>query len=149
DAGGPLATRTALAMTVRNEEPGRAWRRLAAMRRALDETGHGQHFDIHILSDTSDPAIAEAEERLFHAMRAELGGPRAQYRRRAVNTGWKAGNVREFLLGRGAGYDLYLPLDSDSFMGADTILRMVRIMEAHPRIGILQSLSMGMPSASL
>ena len=88
DGAGPLTTRTALAMTVRNEEPGRAYRRLAAMRRALDETGHGQHFDIHILSDTSEPGIAAEEERLFRVMRAELGGARAHYRRRAVNTGW-------------------------------------------------------------
>ena len=149
DAPGPLTTRTALAMTVRNEAPERAFRRLAAMRRALDETGHGAQFDIHVLSDTSDPETAEAEERLFHAMRAELGGARAQYRRRIVNTGWKAGNVREFLLEQGRGYDLYLPLDADSYMGAATIVRMVRIMEAYPRIGILQSLTTGMPSASL
>ena len=57
--------------------------------------------------------------------------------------------MREFLLERGRGYDFYLPLDSDSYMGAQAILRMVRIMEAHPRIGILQSMSAGMPSASL
>lgn len=149
DSTGPLITRTALAMTLRNEPPERPLRRLAEMRRALDATGHGQHFDIHILSDTSDPAIAEVEERLFHDMRAELGGARAEYRRRAVNTGWKAGNVREFLIGRGAAHDFYLPLDSDSSMGADTIVRMVRIMEAYPRIGILQSLTLGLPSASL
>lgn len=149
DAGGPLTTRTALAMTVRNEAPGRAFRRLAEMRRALDESGHGHHFDIHILSDTCEPETAEAEARLFHVMRPSLGGARAHYRRRLVNTGWKAGNVREFLLENGRDYDLYLPLDSDSYMGASTIVRMVRIMEAYPRIGILQSLSTGMPSASL
>ena len=146
---GPLTSRTALAMTVRNEAPARCYRRLAEMRRALDATGHGRHFDIHVLSDTTDGQIAAEEERLFRLMRSELGGARAFYRRRTVNTGFKAGNVREFLLDRGRAYDFYLPLDSDSYMGAGTILRMVRIMEAHPRIGILQSMSTGMPSASL
>lgn len=149
DRAGPLTTCTALAMTVRNEPPGRAFRRLAEMRRALDATGHGQGFDIHVLSDTDDPEIAAEEERLFHLMRAELGGGRAFYRRRTANTGYKAGNVREFLLERGRDYELYLPLDSDSYMGAATIVRMVRIMEAYPRLGILQSLSTGMPSGSL
>ena len=153
DGTGPLTTRTALAMTVRNEAPARSSRRLAEMRRALDATGHGGHFDIHVLSDTTDPAIAAEEERLFHLMRAELGGAlggaRAFYRRRVANTGFKAGNVRDFLQGPGGAYDFYLPLDSDSLMGAGTILRLVRIMQAHPRIGILQSMSAGLPSASL
>ncbi len=57
--------------------------------------------------------------------------------------------MRAFLTGPGRAYDFYLPLDSDSFMGAETILRLVRIMEAYPRIGILQTMSAGMPSASL
>ncbi len=149
DGAGPLTTRTALAMTVRNEPPARALARLAEMRRALDATGYGHHFDIHVLSDTNEPEVAEEEERLFHRMRGELGGARAFYRRRTVNTGYKAGNVREFLLERGRDYELYLPLDADSYMGAGAILRMVRIMEAYPRLGILQSLSTGMPSASL
>lgn len=149
ETSAPPTTRTALAMTLRNEAPERSYQRLAAMRRALDETGHGWNFDIHILSDTSDPAIAAVEERLFREMHHELGGQQAFYRRRAKNTAWKAGNVREFLSRRGRAYDFYLPLDSDSYMGAPTILRMVRIMEAYPRIGILQSLAMQKTADSL
>ena len=145
---GPLTTRTALAMTVRNEDPLRSFQRLAEMRRSLDATGHGQHFDVFVLSDTSDPAIAAEEERLFAEMRLAMGGPRATYRRRTVNTGFKAGNVRDFLLNQGRDYDLYLPLDSDSLMAGETIVKMVRVMEAHPRIGILQSLVVGSPAQS-
>lgn len=118
------------------------------MRESLDGTGYGQHFDIFILSDTNMPAVAAEEERLFHAMRDLLGGPRAHYRRRASNEGFKAGNVRDFLGKQGRDYDLYLPLDSDSLMSGEAILRMVRIMEAHPRIGILQSLVVGSPATS-
>jgi membrane glycosyltransferase len=81
-------------------------------------------------------------------MRADLGGPCAQYRRRTSNTGYKAGNVREFLNNMGRGYDLYLPLDSDSLMSGAAILRMVRIMQAYPRLGILQSLVVGAPASS-
>jgi len=50
---GPLTTRTALAMTVRNEDPARSFARLGEMRRSLDATGHGQHFDVFILSDVA------------------------------------------------------------------------------------------------
>ena len=145
---GPLTTRTALAMTVRNEAPERSLQRLAEMRRTLDETGHGSRFDIFVLSDTSDPDVAAEEERLFAEMRPLLGGLRATYRRREVNTGFKAGNVREFLDDQGRDYDLYLPLDSDSLMSGRTIVGMVRIMEAHPKIGILQSLVTGAPASS-
>jgi len=144
----PLTTRTALAMTLRNEAPLRSYQRLAVMRAGLDDSGWGHAFEIHILSDTSDPAIAAEEEHLFHAMRTELGGPRAHYRRRISNEGFKAGNVRQFLTGQGRDYDFYLPLDSDSLMAAPAILNMVRIMEAHPRLGILQSLVVGAPAAS-
>ncbi|HSF96603.1 MAG TPA: glucans biosynthesis glucosyltransferase MdoH [Thermohalobaculum sp.] len=148
DTDAAIASRVAVAMTVRNEDPLRSYQRLAVMRAELDATGWGQNFDIFILSDTSDPAIAEREEHLFHAMRADLGGMRATYRRRTSNEGFKAGNVREFLMNQGRDHDLYLPLDSDSLMSAGAILRMVRIVEAHPRIGILQSLVVGAPATS-
>ena len=41
-----------------------------------------------------------------------------------------------------------LPLDADSLMSGEAILRLVRIMQAHPKLGILQSLVVGAPSAS-
>lgn len=140
---GPLTTRTALAMTVRDEPPIRSFEKLARMRADLDATGYGEHFDVFVLSDTSDPEIAAEEEQMFEQMRHVLGGDRAVYRRREQNTGFKAGNVRDFLMRQGRGYELYLPLDSDSEMSGEAIVRMVRIMEAHPRIGILQSLVVG------
>ncbi|MEM6934079.1 MAG: glucans biosynthesis glucosyltransferase MdoH, partial [Pseudomonadota bacterium] len=65
-----------------------------------------------------------------------------------VNTGFKAGNIRTFLCEQGRDYDLFLPLDSDSLMSGDTILKMTRMMEAHPRLGILQSLVVGTPTSS-
>lgn len=145
---GPIASRVAVAMTIRNEDADRAFARLAAVRRSLDAAGHGGAYDFFALSDTSDPETAEREERAFHLRRAELGGRRARYRRRPVNTGFKAGNVREFLSNLGRDYDLYLPLDSDSLMSGETILRLTRIMEAHPRLGILQSLAVGTPASS-
>ena len=148
DNTGPLTTRTALTMTVRNEDPERAFRRLAEMRRSLDATGQGHHFDVFILSDTGDAEVAAQEEALFAEMRGLLGGDRATYRRRAENIGFKAGNVRDFLHNFGKGFDFFLPLDSDSIMSGDAIVRMVRVMEAYPRLGLLQSLVVGTPTQS-
>ena len=39
-------------------------------------------------------------------------------------------------------------LDADSVMTADAVLRLVRLMQADPQLGILQSLVIGMPSTS-
>ena len=41
-----------------------------------------------------------------------------------------------------------LPLDADSLMSGSQIVRLTRMMQAHPKIGILQSLVVGMPSSS-
>jgi membrane glycosyltransferase len=147
DSEAPLSLRTAVAMTVRNEDPTRSFEKLAEMRRSLDATGYGHLFDIFVLSDTNQPEVAALEERLFEEFRPRLG-ERATYRRRTRNTGFKAGNVRDFLKTLGRDHDLYLPLDSDSVMEGETIVRMQRIAEAHPGIGILQSLVVGAPATS-
>jgi membrane glycosyltransferase len=44
--------------------------------------------------------------------------------------------------------DFALILDADSLMDPRTILRLVRIMQANPRLGILQSLLTGLPTES-
>ncbi len=41
-----------------------------------------------------------------------------------------------------------MTLDADSFMTADAVLRLVRIMQADPKLGILQGLVVGLPSTS-
>ncbi|PKQ05222.1 MAG: glucans biosynthesis glucosyltransferase MdoH, partial [Alphaproteobacteria bacterium HGW-Alphaproteobacteria-10] len=139
--------RVAVALCLRNEDPARALARLAAVRESLDATGQGAAYDLFALSDTDDPAVAAQEEQLFAQMRDRLGAS-ARYRRRDDNAGWKAGNIRDFLRRWGGGYDLFLPLDSDSLMSGAAIVRMTRIMQAHPRLGILQSLVVGAPSDS-
>ncbi len=146
---GPITHRTAVLMTLRNEDPKRALAKLERVRRSLDATGAGQQFDYFVLSDTSDPDIAAEEERLIAEWRANLCDTHhIAYRRRPKNTGFKAGNIRDFVERFGAGYDLMLPLDADSLMSGPAILQMVRIMQRHPRLGILQSLVVGTPTGS-
>ncbi len=152
DAGnsnGPVNLKTAVLMTLRDEDPERALSKLERVRRSLDATGHGQNFDFFILSDTSDPDTATVEERLCNDWgEGTAAGHTVVYRRRAENTGFKAGNVRDFVDRWGGDYDLMLPLDADSLMSGPAILRMVRIMQGYPRLGILQSLVVGTPTRS-
>jgi membrane glycosyltransferase len=148
-SGRKIASRTAVLMTIRNEEPARAFARLRATKASLDETGQGANFDWFVLSDTSDSEIARREEEVFAAWQAEnADGARLHYRRRSSNEGYKAGNIQDFCERFGADFEFMIPLDADSLMDGETISRLVRVGEAHPMLGILQSLVVGAPSRS-
>ncbi len=147
----PITIDTAVLMTLRNEDPARAFARLKVVKASLDETGEGRRFSYFLLSDTNKPEVWAEEERLAADWKASLPAAEAErivYRRREINTGFKAGNVREFCERWGSNYELMLPLDADSVMAGDQIVRLVRMMQAHPKLGILQSLVVGMPSES-
>jgi membrane glycosyltransferase len=146
----PIRIDTAIVMPLRNEDPRRALVRLERVKASVDATGWGERFAYHVLSDSDDPAVAAAEERAVAAWSARdpEGGPRIAYRRRATNAGFKAGNLQDFCRQQGGRYTLMLPLDADSAMEGAQILNLVRIMQAHPKIGILQSLVVGTPSDS-
>lgn len=145
-----LRTRAAITLTIRNEDAARALTRLAAMKADLDATGEGARFDWFVLSDTTDARIAAQEETEFARWREREGAeaPKLLYRRRADNIGYKAGNIRDFCERFGGAYEFMIPLDADSLMDGATILRLMRIGEAYPRIGIIQSLVVGAPSRS-
>jgi membrane glycosyltransferase len=148
-AGELLRVRTAILMTLRNEDPRRAIARMRTVKCSLDASGFGDAFGYFILSDTSIADVAHAEEAAIEEWRGSTADPhRIVYRRRAQNTGFKAGNVREFCESHGRDYELMLPLDADSLMSGEAILKLVRIMQAHPKLGILQSLVVGAPSKS-
>jgi membrane glycosyltransferase len=145
----PLRINTAVLMTLRNEDPSRAILRLRTIKAGLDASGEGHTFSYFILSDTNDPGVADDEDQAIADWRAEdPDRDRIVYRRRTDNTGFKAGNVRDFCERWGKDYELMLPLDADSLMSGVAIVRLVRMMQAHPRLGILQSLVVGMPSSS-
>lgn len=150
DGDAPVRARTAVLMTIRNEDPARAFARIAAVKASVDATGQGAAFGYFVLSDTDDDAVAAAEAAAFAAWRgaATASSSQLHYRRRTSNEGFKAGNVRDFCERWGADYEFMLPLDADSLMDGPTILRMARICEAYPRLGILQSLVVGAPSRS-
>jgi membrane glycosyltransferase len=138
---GPLTTRTVILIPVYNEDPAATFSRIAAMQASLDASGEEQRFAFAVLSDTRDETVAAAERATFARLLAETGAAdRLFYRRRARNTGKKAGNIEDFLRASGAAWDFALILDADSLMEGATILRMVRRMEAAPRLGLLQTL---------
>ncbi len=149
DPAAPITLKTAVFMTLRNEDPARALFRMKLIKAEVDATGQGDKFAYFLLSDTNNDEVAAEEAAGVAQWKAEAGEDAPiTYRRRTDNTGFKAGNVRDFLTRWGHEFDLMLPLDADSLMDAKTILHHVRIMQANPKLGILQSLVVGMPSRS-
>lgn len=145
----PVVKSTAVAMCIRNEDVVQVNRNLNAMIARLVASGEARNFHVYILSDTSLADVAEEERATFEQLRRDWAGKiGVTYRLREDNWGFKAGNIREFCDRWGVNHDFMLTLDADSVMSASTILRMVRIMQANGRLGILQSLVVGLPSDS-
>lgn len=145
----PLTTSTAILLCIRNETPERIERNLETMLKGLAVPGIGEHFHLYVLSDTSDSGIAEQEQACFDSMQRRWNNRVGiTYRCRTDNTGYKAGNIAEFCQRWGAQHDFALTLDVDSFMTSGAIVRLVRMMQASPRLGILQGLVVGLPSTS-
>ncbi len=146
----PVTASTAILLCVRNEEPIRIIRNLEPMLEGINASGYAERFHLYLLSDTNDANFAIREEAQFSELIARWRDRVAiSYRRRTVNTGFKAGNIREFCENWGSRHEFAVTLDADSFMPADAIIRLVRIMQVDPRLGILQGLIVGLPSTSL
>jgi membrane glycosyltransferase len=148
DAATPLKVRVAMLMTIRNEDPARAFARLQAMKASISRTGEAASFDWFMLSDSTDPEIAAREEAAFAKWRLEGDAAALHYRRRSDNRGYKAGNISDFCERWGGAYKFMIPLDADSLMDGETILRLTRVGQANPGVGIIQTLVVGSPSAS-
>jgi membrane glycosyltransferase len=135
-----LRERTAILVPVYNEEPAEVFARLRAVWRSLEATGRLAAFDFFVLSDTTNAEIAGEEEAAWEQMRREFGAEdRLFYRRRAANTGKKAGNIAEWIDTRGARFAHFIILDADSLMQGDALVRLAALMEANPKTGLIQT----------
>ena len=136
-----LRTRTALLMPTYHEDPARLMAGLQAVYESLQATGQLEAFDLFVLSDSRRPEVVAAEVEQFQALRQRTGGEgRLFYRCRSDNNGRKAGNVSEWVQRFGAAYPQFLVLDADSLMSGQTLVRLAGAMEAHPGVGVLQTL---------
>src|SRR6266511_1189586 len=136
----PLTTRTALLMPIYNEAPPRVFAGLQAMYEALDALGVLNHFDLFILSDTTEPEIWLEEEAAFWVLRRRTKGEtRIFYRHRLKNIRRKAGNIADFCRRWGAQYDHMVVLDADSLMTGKALKQLVAAMEAYGDAGLIQT----------
>jgi membrane glycosyltransferase len=140
------SARTAVIMPICNEDISTVFAGLRATCESLAATGALKLFDIYILSDSSNPAVREAEMSAWQRLRTLLGdgevgdGGRVFYRHRRRRTKRKAGNVADFCRRWGGNYRYMVVLDADSTMHGETLVSLVRLMEQNPRAGIVQTL---------
>ncbi len=134
------AVSTALVFPVCNEEIGRVCEGLRVTYESLRQTGQAERFDFFILSDSNSPEKWIEEERQWHELAQKTGAlGRIFYRRRVSNEGKKSGNIREFLNAWGRRYRYFVIFDADSIMTGTALVELVRLMEAHPRAGLIQT----------
>jgi membrane glycosyltransferase len=133
-------TSTAIVFPIYNENIVRVYEGLRAVYESLAETGEQERFDFFILSDSTDPDKWVEEERRWHDLVRELDAlGRIYYRHRLNNEGRKSGNVRDFLNAWGRRYRYFIVGDADSVMRGETIVDLVKLMEAHPTVGLVQT----------
>ena len=141
----PADARTAIIMPICNEDVATVFAGLRATCESVASTGHGATFDVFVLSDSSDPAVARAEREAWEELRSALAQnslqPQVQvyYRLRTRRTHRKAGNVADFCRRWGKDYRYMVVLDADSVMSGDCIVSMAKLMEANPTAGIIQT----------
>ncbi len=131
---------TALVMPIHNENPARVMRRLSATIGSLVATGEAVGFAVHVLSDTTDEAIARDERAAWVELSKHWASAISlHYRRRQANVGRKAGNIADFCHCWGAHYDFMVVLDADSVMSGQSLVDLVRAMQANPMAGLIQT----------
>lgn len=149
------SARTAIIMPICNEDVATVFAGLRATCESVAATGHAPVFDVFVLSDSNQPDIIAAERAAWESLRAALAAHPKQpqievyYRLRARRTHRKAGNVADFCRRWGKDYRYMVVLDADSVMSGDCIVSLVKLMEAHPRAGIIQTASQAVGHATL
>ncbi len=137
--------RTAIIMPICNEDVATVFAGLRATCESVAATGHAKQFDVFVLSDSYNPETAAAERAAWEDLRAALAESPNQpqvevyYRLRTRRTHRKAGNVADFCRRWGKDYRYMVVLDADSVMSGDCLASMVKLMEANPTAGIIQT----------
>ena len=141
---------TAVVMPIFHEDVERVFAGLRAVYRSLAQTGHVHDFHFFVLSDSHDPVVWLREEQAWFDFCREVNGfGQIFYRRRRLAINRKSGGIADFCRRWGRAYRYLIVLDADSLMTGTTLVRLVALMEEHPRAGILQTVPSPVGARSL
>ncbi|AXI47718.1 glucans biosynthesis glucosyltransferase MdoH [Sulfitobacter sp. SK012] len=133
----------ALLVPAYNEVAVNVFGNAAAMLQDLAQRNGPHNYTLFVLSDTRDEAIAAQEWRAFQTLQAEAPrGFAVHYRRRAMNTDKKVGNLLNWIEGWGAAYEGMVVLDADSLMSGRAIDRLASELSHDPQAGLIQTFPM-------
>jgi membrane glycosyltransferase len=140
DATAPLAS-TAIVMPVYNEDTETVFGNIKALYESILHRLELDSFDFYILSDSTDPAkVVEEELAWSDICRQTNGFGKIHYRRRKLPVNRKSGNIADFCRRWGHRHRYMVVLDADSVMTGAAVASLVRLMEANPRAGIIQTM---------
>jgi len=144
EAAGPKwiapEARTAIVMPICNEDVARVFAGLRATYESVRRSGDLERFDFFVLSDSGDADICTAEAAAWASLCNEVDGfGNIFYRHRRRRVKRKSGNIDDFCRRWGADYRYMLVLDADSVMSGQCLSTLVRLMEANPGAGIIQT----------
>jgi membrane glycosyltransferase len=132
--------RTAIVMPICNEDVDRVMAGLRATYESVAATGDLDRFDFFILSDSNESDTCAAELAAWNTLCREVNGfGRIFYRRRRRRVKRKSGNIDDFCRRWGNQYRYMVVLDADSVMSGSCLTTLVRLMEANPGAGIIQT----------
>ena len=133
-------TSTAIIFPIYNENSVRVLEGLRATYESLARTGQLDRFDFFILSDSTNPDRWVEEEARWSELVRDLDAlGKIYYRRRLFNDARKSGNIPDFLNTWGKRYRYFICCDADSVMRGETLVDLVKLMEAHPPVGLIQT----------
>jgi membrane glycosyltransferase len=136
----PPEARTAIVMPIRNEHVTRVFAGIRATWESAVATGLGERFDVFILSDSNEPDTLVAERQAWLDLCASVNGfGQIFYRWRRHHLKRKSGNIADFCRRWGSQYRYMVVVDADSVMRGDCLTTLVRLMEANPTAGIIQT----------
>lgn len=139
---GPInvSARTALVMPICNEDVDRVFAGLRATYESIARTDVADRFDVFVLSDSYKADVVLAEQRAWVELCNTVGGwGKIFYRLRRRRVKRKSGNIDDFCRRWGGQYKYMVVLDADSVMSGAALKQLVRLMEASPDAGIIQS----------
>jgi membrane glycosyltransferase len=140
----PPDARTAIVMPICNEQVARVFAGLRATYESVAGVGALRHFDFFVLSDSSEPDTLVAERHAWRDLCESVEGfGRVFYRWRRHHIKRKSGNVADFCRRWGSQYRYMVVLDADSVMTGECLTTLVRLMEANPGTGIIQTAPRG------
>ncbi len=130
----------ALLLPIYNESTSDVFGNASAMLDDLAARDSRHSYALFVLSDTNEPDVARQEQHAFALLQATAPeGIRVFYRRRAVNTDKKVGNLMDWITGWGAAFEAMVVLDADSLMSGRAINCLADELSLDPHAGLIQT----------